>query len=160
MLQPQFIFLLHICGLCRKLCVSLSLKFLNVFLWLLNITGVAASSSVFSILAMSMDRYIYINHLNSFYMVFFFKLFQCWPIFLLFRYFAIRHPIVFRQFFNKRVARCVILSIWLVAGLIFIPTLIVQREHIEKLSNTLMGKSSHIIKMLSFPPHQVRCCST
>ena len=59
--------------------------------------GVAASSSVFSILAMSMDRYV-----------------------------AIRHPIVFRQFFSKRGARCVIVIIWIVAGLLFVPLLIVR----------------------------------
>ncbi|XP_046649911.1 QRFP-like peptide receptor isoform X1 [Daphnia pulicaria] len=74
--------------------------------------GVAASSSMFSILAMSIDRY-----------------------------FAIRHPIVFRQFFNKRVARCVILSIWVVASLVFIPVLVVQHEE----SITLHGENAELV---------------
>ncbi|KAI9564639.1 putative neuropeptide receptor [Daphnia sinensis] len=74
--------------------------------------GVAASSSMFSILAMSIDRY-----------------------------FAIRHPIVFRQFFNKRVARCVILSIWVVASLVFVPVLVVQHEE----TITLRGEKSELV---------------
>nr|CAH0106292.1 unnamed protein product [Daphnia galeata] len=74
--------------------------------------GVAASSSMFSILAMSIDRY-----------------------------FAIRHPIVFRQFFNKRVARCVILSIWVVASLVFIPILFVQHEE----PITLRGEKHELV---------------
>ena len=57
------------------------------------------------------------------------------------RYFAIRHPIVFRQFFNKRVARCVILSIWVVASLVFIPVLFVQHEE----PITLRGEKHELV---------------
>lgn len=59
---------------------------------------------------------------------------------VLYSYFAIRHPIVFRQFFNKRVARCVILAIWVVASLLFVPVLIVHHEQHLKLRNEILGK--------------------
>jgi len=42
------------------------------------------------------------------------------------RYVAIKHPIVFPQFFSKRVARCVIVIIWIVAALLFVPLLLVR----------------------------------
>lgn len=59
--------------------------------------GVAGSSSIFSILAMSLGRYL-----------------------------AIRHPIIFRQVFNKRVAVCVIVFIWILAGILWVPVLVYQ----------------------------------
>ena len=74
------------------------------------LAGVAASSSVFSILAMSMDRFL-----------------------------AIRHPIIYRRLFNKRVARCVIVVIWIVACLLFLPVMLVRQ--------TVSGSQKHPISL-------------
>ena len=97
---------------------------------------------------MSMDRYVFLCCVNY---VFHCSLISGINLLCLFTsgalaclqlrsYFAIRHPIVFRQFFNKRVARCVILGIWVVAGLVFVPVLVVHHEESLKLQGEGLGK--------------------
>ncbi|XP_076226566.1 QRFP-like peptide receptor isoform X1 [Nomia melanderi] len=62
--------------------------------------GVAVAASVFTITAMSIDRYL-----------------------------AIRSPIAFRQVFNRRSTVLVIVAVWLVALIIFVPVLRVMTLH-------------------------------
>lgn len=62
--------------------------------WRLYLVGVAVAASVFTISAMSIDRYL-----------------------------AIRSPMAFRRVFNRRSTVLVIVALWLVALIIFAPVL-------------------------------------